>query len=356
MPSALRRGRSAVRDAAAAEDLTCPICMELPEAEVLKCSNNHKFCASCLTMHLGQSTTCPSCRTAIDEPQRDLDTERRIGRLPASCEGCGAGMLRTALTVHKGTCGDVMVECPFPGCVERMPRRLLAAHLADPITAQIHIQLAQSLSTRLQKCENIVAEMPVHAEIAVYNTRDVESGDFDEPHTVDRIVLSMMEPINDQLVDFCEENELERAQCTVRGGERLTLLDTSQSPFQLGVDLVSDIIIATDTVPDAATRRAEREEREAHTLTAALRAAHAWHQDDGNSLNIKVMAQDGTEVFFKMRPTTPFKKLFDAYCNRQGLPRSAVHWLFDGGRIQEDETPSDLEMEDGDTVDAVGSR
>ena len=36
-------------------------------------------------------------------------------------------------------------------------------------------------------------------------------------------------------------------------------------------------------------------------------------------INIKVKAQDGTEIFFKIKRTTQLKKLMDAYCQRQGL-------------------------------------
>ena len=33
-------------------------------------------------------------------------------------------------------------------------------------------------------------------------------------------------------------------------------------------------------------------------------------------INIKVKAQDGTEIYFKIKRTTQLKKLMDAYCQR----------------------------------------
>ena len=39
----------------------------------------------------------------------------------------------------------------------------------------------------------------------------------------------------------------------------------------------------------------------------------------GEQLNIKVKAQDGTEIFFKIKKSTQLKKLMEAYCQRQGL-------------------------------------
>ena len=34
----------------------------------------------------------------------------------------------------------------------------------------------------------------------------------------------------------------------------------------------------------------------------------------GEQLNIKVKAQDGTEIFFKIKKSTQLKKLMEAYC------------------------------------------
>ena len=37
---------------------------------------------------------------------------------------------------------------------------------------------------------------------------------------------------------------------------------------------------------------------------------------DNQHINIKVKAQDGTEIYFKIKRTTQLKKLMDAYCTR----------------------------------------
>ena len=36
-----------------------------------------------------------------------------------------------------------------------------------------------------------------------------------------------------------------------------------------------------------------------------------------------------------------------AFCNRQGVAMSSVRFLFDGSRISPNQTPQELEMEDG---------
>lgn len=70
-------------------------------------------------------------------------------------------------------------------------------------------------------------------------------------------------------------------------------------------------------------------------------------------LNLKVKAQDGTEVYFKVKKTTKLKKLMDAYCARVGKEAGSIRFLFDGDRIAPNNTPALLGMEDEDEIDAM---
>lgn len=63
--------------------------------------------------------------------------------------------------------------------------------------------------------------------------------------------------------------------------------------------------------------------------------------------------QDQTEVFFKIKRSTQLKKLMEAYCERQGKAVNSVRFLYDGERIQPTNTPNELEMEDGDSIDVM---
>ena len=63
---------------------------------------------------------------------------------------------------------------------------------------------------------------------------------------------------------------------------------------------------------------------------------------EGNHINLKVVTQDGNEIFFKCKPTTPLSKLMHAFCQRQGVAIQSVRFLFDGTRINEHQTPSDV--------------
>ncbi|KAI9757340.1 MAG: hypothetical protein M1815_001427 [Lichina confinis] len=67
-------------------------------------------------------------------------------------------------------------------------------------------------------------------------------------------------------------------------------------------------------------------------------------------LNIKV-TDNNNEVFFKIKRTTALKKLMDAFCERQGKSPTTVRFLFDGNRVQPQDSPNSLDMQDGDTLE-----
>ena len=69
------------------------------------------------------------------------------------------------------------------------------------------------------------------------------------------------------------------------------------------------------------------------------------------TINIKCVDQRGHELFFKLKATTPFSKMFDAYSNKTMVNVAALRFLFDGTRVSSSDTPAKLEMEDGDIVD-----
>merc|ERR1711871_1169439 len=72
----------------------------------------------------------------------------------------------------------------------------------------------------------------------------------------------------------------------------------------------------------------------------------------GEHLNIKVK-QDENEIVFKIKNSTPLKKLMNAFCSRQAVEISQMVFLYDGQRVLPEETPAQLGMEDGDLIDAM---
>ncbi|KAM3382832.1 Small ubiquitin-related modifier 1 [Capsicum chinense] len=75
--------------------------------------------------------------------------------------------------------------------------------------------------------------------------------------------------------------------------------------------------------------------------------------DQSGHINLKVKSQDGNEVFFRIKRSTQLKKLMNAYCDRQSVDFNSIAFLFDGRRLRAEQTPDELEMEDGDEIDAM---
>ncbi|OVA01627.1 Ubiquitin domain [Macleaya cordata] len=76
--------------------------------------------------------------------------------------------------------------------------------------------------------------------------------------------------------------------------------------------------------------------------------------DQSGHINLKVKANDGgNEVFFRIKRSTQLRKLMTAYCDRQSVDINSIAFLFDGRRLRAEQTPDELEMEDGDEIDAM---
>merc|ERR1712186_161171 len=70
-------------------------------------------------------------------------------------------------------------------------------------------------------------------------------------------------------------------------------------------------------------------------------------------IQLKVKDQQGSEVQFKIKKSTPLRKLMDAYCSRLGPQASQVRFMVDGERIAPDDTAEKLGLEDEDLIDVA---
>lgn len=73
---------------------------------------------------------------------------------------------------------------------------------------------------------------------------------------------------------------------------------------------------------------------------------------DDENINLFVADQSGgAPVQFRIKKTTPFRKLMDAYCKKLGLSKQDVRFTFDGNRLREQDNPKACGVEDGDEID-----
>lgn len=82
-------------------------------------------------------------------------------------------------------------------------------------------------------------------------------------------------------------------------------------------------------------------------------AAEEEPKGEADRISLRVVGQDGGEVFFKIRNNTPMAKLFKAYTERKSINPNSIRFLFDGQRINETDTPKSLGMEENDVIDAL---
>lgn len=74
-------------------------------------------------------------------------------------------------------------------------------------------------------------------------------------------------------------------------------------------------------------------------------------QKEGLSLTVK--HSDGTDLVFRVRATTKFQKLMDAYAQRKGFKLATLKFLYDGKPLQKTQTPHQLKMKSGAQIDAT---
>ncbi|KAJ7664374.1 ubiquitin-2 like Rad60 SUMO-like-domain-containing protein [Mycena polygramma] len=70
----------------------------------------------------------------------------------------------------------------------------------------------------------------------------------------------------------------------------------------------------------------------------------------------QVVPSLGEKVFFKIRRSTKFSKVQKIYASKVGKDVSSIRFLYNGAQINDNETPSSLEMEDNDTIDVMVER
>ncbi|KAF4566127.1 hypothetical protein EYR36_011542 [Pleurotus pulmonarius] len=76
-------------------------------------------------------------------------------------------------------------------------------------------------------------------------------------------------------------------------------------------------------------------------------------EDSNATINIKVASSTGEEIFFKIKRSTKLSKLQGAYANKVGKDVGSIRFLYEGERINNDDTPASLDMEDNDTIDVM---
>ncbi len=87
------------------------------------------------------------------------------------------------------------------------------------------------------------------------------------------------------------------------------------------------------------------------TTSSATEPPHST--SNKNQFTVKVVAQSGEDVIFKVTPTTKLSKLMDAYLKRSGLEKTSVKFMVDGQRVNDQHSIEEAGIQDGDQIDVV---
>jgi len=97
------------------------------------------------------------------------------------------------------------------------------------------------------------------------------------------------------------------------------------------------------------SNRAQGKPKVAFALVRAMSAEEKGEPD--NTITVTVNYENDAPMFFKIKKETKMSKVMAAYANRKGNAVGSLKFMFDGNRLNDNDTPKMLEMEEGDQID-----
>lgn len=88
-----------------------------------------------------------------------------------------------------------------------------------------------------------------------------------------------------------------------------------------------------------------------HQVGGSGGASSSDKQAPSARLQVMVKGQDEHEVLFKIKNTTRMDKVMNAYCQQRGIILDSCRFVFDGERLQNDDTPLSRDIIDGSLID-----
>ena len=154
----------------------CSICYNVVKNPVMCRHNEHLFCRACITRHLMNSQTCPSCLEPLTvdtlrQPSRTI--MNLLSELKIHCQffnrGCVKFIELGNLDRHVGDCGFAPAVCSNEGCPLEVNKQDLLHHE----TAVCELRRVQC-----QNCNDIRQEMDaVKVNLAAMNVKLNEIGE-----------------------------------------------------------------------------------------------------------------------------------------------------------------------------------
>jgi len=84
-----------------------------------------------------------------------------------------------------------------------------------------------------------------------------------------------------------------------------------------------------------------------------IKEENAKNVKEDDTIELQVNDAEGLKLAFRIKKTTKLQKLMQAFCRRTSSEITRTRFLIDGRRIQDDDTPESLEIENHDIIDVV---
>ncbi|CAI9105024.1 OLC1v1003855C1 [Oldenlandia corymbosa var. corymbosa] len=95
----------------------------------------------------------------------------------------------------------------------------------------------------------------------------------------------------------------------------------------------------------------EGEKGEAKECEMPAAESEEEEEESVGSVQIIVQKLDSIDVTMRVKKNVKLGKVMVVYCNRMGLRMDALRFTIDGKRVNEQQTPNDVGLEDGDVID-----
>ena len=149
--------------------LHCCICTNVIKDPVM-CHNEHIFCRACITRHLVNSHTCPTCMQALTVKrlkQAPRGVRNMLAELQIRCEffdrGCGKFVQLGDLETHVAECGFAPAVCSNEGCQLEVNKQDLLHH---------ETAVCELRRVKCHSCNDIKREMDtLKVDLAVMNDK-----------------------------------------------------------------------------------------------------------------------------------------------------------------------------------------
>ena len=191
----------------------CIICTNVFKDPVMCRHNEHLFCRACITIHLMNTQTCPTCmepltvETLTQAPRsiRNLLAELKI-RCEYSHRGCRNFIELGDLERHVADCGFAPAVCSNEGCQLEVNKQDLLHHE----TAVCELRRVECREVQCHNCDEIKQEIDimkanlaeVHSNLEKKMERNENNLNAMEQNLVAKVEV-VQEQLNKQQLDIC---------------------------------------------------------------------------------------------------------------------------------------------------------